>query len=164
MTDRSPRFPVRPPTFILFLVATSLLVLALAACEPPETNVRYAPVEATGTIHEFTLEAHMDGYYGLDGDIEGEKNPTLQVQAGDTVRFHLVNGENMPHDIAMKNHDDATSELLRGTGQETSMEFVAQNDDEYYCTIPGHEQTGMIGDLEVLRPDDDEGPPRAGLR
>lgn len=96
----------------------------------------------------FTLEAHMTGYIGAAGDIMGKKNPTLAVDAGDTVKIILINAEPMAHDVALDGHKAKSGQVLR-IGDKTEVSFVAKTTDAYYCTIPGHRQIGMEGRLEV---------------
>ena len=145
--------------------AMGLLLLGMWGCEPSQTEERTGPVQATGEVLAFTLIGYMDGYVGVGGDIDGVQNPTLTVNAGDEVELHFINGENMPHDIALKDHDVASDMLVR-TDEETTLRFVAEVDDEYYCTVPGHEQAGMIGALRVLQNPDGQSSssePRAQL-
>ena len=137
---------------LLTLIATALLF----SCDSSDAEQAQARALATGAERHYTFEGFMDGFYGVGGAIDGIKNPTIEVQAGDEVTFHLINGEDMAHDIALKSHG-LRSEMLIRTGEETTLTFIALRDDQYYCTVPGHVQTGMIGDLRVLPPPDDPG-------
>jgi nitrite reductase (NO-forming) len=96
----------------------------------------------------FTLEAHMTGYIGMDGDIKGRKNPTLVVDNGDTVKIVLVNAEPMAHDISLDGHSIRSDQILR-IGDKTEVSFTAKVSEAYYCSIPGHRQIGMEGRFEV---------------
>ena len=96
----------------------------------------------------FTLEAHMTGYIGMEGDIKGKKNPTLSVDVGDTVKLVLVNAEPMAHDISLDGYQARSTQVLR-IGDKTELTIVAKGSDNYYCSIPGHRQIGMEGRLEV---------------
>ena len=138
------------------------VALGMLACDAPESESTAQAVQASGETQEFTLRGYMDGYVGVGGEIDGEKNPTLRVNAGDEVTLHFINGENMPHDIAMKGHG-IESEMLMRPDEETTISFTAESDDVYYCTVPGHEQAGMIGDLQVQTVGDSSGEPQARL-
>ena len=135
---------------LLFIVVTSVvLAIGTWACDSPDVAERSAPVEATGEVLSYTLVGYMDGYVGQGGEIDGVQNPILEVNAGDEIEIHFINGESMPHDIAFKAHDIASDMLVRAD-EETTIRFVAEADDEYYCTVPGHEQAGMVGNLSVI--------------
>lgn len=133
---------------LALLLMVALITIALVACDSQSTQKFSGEVDETGTVHEFVFEGFMDGYYGVGGDIDGVKNPTLLVDVGDQVTIKLINGERMPHDIAMKSHDVISDMLIR-PGEEASITFIAQGNDTYYCTVPGHEAAGMVGSLEV---------------
>ena len=148
MTKRSVTIRDFLPGQLVVLLSLALLALAFAACESQTVEPLSDDVEASGQVHEFIFEGFMDGYYGVGGDIDGVKNPVLEVNAGDEVTIHLINGERMAHDIAMRAHG-VTSDMLVRAGEETSITFVARGDDVYYCTVPGHEQAGMVGSLKV---------------
>lgn len=104
----------------------------------------------------FTLEAHMTGFIGMDGDIKGRKNPTLIVDAGDNVTIVLVNAEPMAHDVVLDAHKAKSKQVLK-IGEKTELAFVAKLSEPYYCSIPGHRQIGMEGKLEVKGGDADDG-------
>ena len=97
---------------------------------------------------EFTLEARMTGYVGKGGPIAGERNPTLRVTKGDQVKIILINVEPMAHDVVLDGHKVKSGQILR-IGDKTEVTFVAQQSDAYYCSIPGHRQLGMEGQLVV---------------
>ena len=154
--QRSPGFGIFSGAALLFMAAAFLIV----ACEAPTpADSDQGPLEATGESHEFVFEGTMTGYIGIGGDIDGEKNPVLRVNRGDEVTITMINGENMAHDIVLDGHDVA-SEMLMREGEETTITFTADKNDKYYCTVPGHEQAGMVGQFEVIGADD---APRAQL-
>lgn len=98
---------------------------------------------------EYTLEATMLGYTGIGGMIDGVLNPVLQARKGELVRITIINGELMPHDIAMEVLGVA-SDVIVNEGDTTSISFEAVEDDIYYCTIPGHREAGMEGSFKVM--------------
>lgn len=97
---------------------------------------------------EFTLETRMTGYVGATGPIAGERNPTLRVSKGDNVKIILVNAEPMAHDLVLDGHKVKSQQVIK-VGEKTEITFVAQQSDAYYCSIPGHRQLGMEGQLVV---------------
>ena len=110
-----------------------------AAAEP-------APGPADRT---YRLEAFMTGYIGQGGDIDGRKNPILHARAGEAVEIIMINGERMVHDVALRRHR-ARSEIIVEKGAVARVVFVAQHDDTYYCTLPGHLEAGMAGEFVII--------------
>jgi plastocyanin len=101
---------------------------------------------------EFTLEARMTGYIGASGPIAGERNPTLSVGKGDSVKIILINAEPMAHDICLDAHKIKSAQTLKA-GEKIEVSFIAEQSDAYYCSVPGHRQVGMVGQLVVGSPD-----------
>ncbi|MCC5908321.1 MAG: HEAT repeat domain-containing protein [Balneolaceae bacterium] len=98
---------------------------------------------------EYRLQSTMIGYTGIGGVIDGVLNPVLQAKKGEIVKITIINGELMPHDIALESLGIA-SDVIIDPGDSTSIEFEAIENDIYYCTIPGHREAGMAGQFEVV--------------
>jgi nitrite reductase (NO-forming) len=114
-----------------------------------------AEVEPTGEIVEYTLRTTMAhtppmAYIGVGGEIDGEVNPTLTANVGDTIRLTVVNGDPVLHDLVIDEFDADTGELVQ-LDETVVLEFVVDRPGEftYYCSIPGHRQVGMYGLLVV---------------
>ena len=104
------------------------------------------PVQDTSRIDlEYKLEATMLGFFAKDGT----RNPTLKANKGNRVRITITNGEVMTHDIALEKLGIKSKTILE-KGTSTSITFVAQSNDTYYCTVPGHRIAGMVGKFEVV--------------
>lgn len=80
---------------------------------------------------------------------DGERNPTLRVQQGDTVRVTFASAEGF-HDFVVDEFDASTSRVMPADGA-TTVEFVADETGtfEYYCSVGSHRQNGMRGQLVV---------------
>lgn len=103
-------------------------------------------VEDTTKIDiEYFLEATMLGYFANDGS----RNPVLKANKGMRVRITITNGEVMTHDISMEK-SGIKSKTIFEKGSSTSITFIAQNSDTYFCTVPGHKEAGMIGKFEIV--------------
>ena len=156
---------------VRFIALAMLIVLLVSACapaaknaapnhaapaanEPVATLVRGVNVEAGEPTVRFTLEtAIVDGkmvFVGVGGAIDGQVNPDLAVQPGDVVEVKMVIGDGSLHDWAVPEFSAATDQVS-GTGTEAVVTFKADKEGsyEYYCTIPGHRQAGMSGQLIV---------------
>jgi nitrite reductase (NO-forming) len=105
-------------------------------------------VHISAADREFTLEARMTGYIGATGPIAGERNPALLVTKGDNVKIILINGEPMAHDLCLDAHKVKSAQILK-VGEKIEVTFVAAQSDAYYCSLPGHRQVGMEGQLVV---------------
>ena len=102
----------------------------------------------------FTLQtAMMDGkmvYVGSGGTIDGIINPDLVIGEGDIFQIVLVNGDGMPHDLAVPDISVQMA-IVSGKGQSVTATANAFTMGEYpyYCTVAGHRQAGMEGKLIV---------------
>ncbi|MFQ5998567.1 MAG: cupredoxin domain-containing protein [Candidatus Bathyarchaeia archaeon] len=81
---------------------------------------------------------------------DGETNPTIEVRAGDVIKLTIVNDDAVEHDIVI----DALgvhSSHISGEGESTTVIFMAENPGvyEYYCSVPGHREAGMHGEIIV---------------
>lgn len=156
---------------VRFIALAMLIVLLVSACapavknaapdhaapaanEPVATLVRGVNTEAGEPTVRFTLEtAIVEGkmvFVGKGGAIDGQVNPDLAVQPGDVVEVKMVIGDGSLHDWAVPEFSAATDQVS-GTGSEAVVTFKADKEGtyEYYCTIPGHRQAGMSGQLIV---------------
>jgi nitrite reductase (NO-forming) len=112
-------------------------------------------ISETGVTVEYTISTIMGqtppmAFIGIGGDIEGVINPTLKANVGDRVIITIVNGDPIEHDFVIP--DLAVhSEHLTTQGQEETVDFIADKPGsfKYICSVPGHEQIGMLGLLEV---------------
>jgi nitrite reductase (NO-forming) len=135
-----------------------LLVGNVAMAEPVELANDYLAemlgTESMGETVEYTLESALaDGkmiFVGKGGDIDGQTNPDLKANAGDTVKVTLISGEGAAHNIVFEGFN-ARSEDVVGKGNSVGMEFTPDQEGTfaYICDIPGHRQAGMEGKFIV---------------
>jgi nitrite reductase (NO-forming) len=105
----------------------------------------------TPTVRHFELHALLSGYVQLGAITAAQAvNPTLEVLVGDTVEVELVNGEAMPHDWYVGEFGRGTA-VLEEAGERGRVSFVAERAGtfRYWCTVPGHLESGMHGWLVV---------------
>jgi nitrite reductase (NO-forming) len=154
-------------TMMVLLVTGLLGVLGCTKSGADADSTKQSVAE--GVERTFTLKTFINGYKGVGGEIDGQTNPTLNVKKGDKVTIKIINGENMAHDVALDAYD-VKSESVMKVGEETSVTFTAKGSDDYYCTIPGHLQAGMVGQLvvsdgeEPVAAADDSSSPIAGTK
>ncbi|WP_149273131.1 PVC-type heme-binding CxxCH protein [Pareuzebyella sediminis] len=128
-------------SLLLFLVTLSIGCRS----EKKEEVVENQRRDSTIIDREYALEASMLGYFAPDGT----RNPVLKANKGDRVRITITNGETMTHDIAMEKLGIKSNTLLE-EGSTASITFWAENDDTYYCTVPGHRAAGMVGKFQIV--------------
>jgi nitrite reductase (NO-forming) len=128
-------------------------VLLLAACSPA-SPAESGPGEAVPAEISYTLKTVSEGsrlvFIGVGGEIDGQVNPDLQASVGDTVAITLVNDDGRFHDIVIDEFDAATP-VFGEIGQEESIQFTVDQSGTffYYCSVSGHRQAGMEGQLVV---------------
>jgi nitrite reductase (NO-forming) len=135
-----------------------LLVGNVAVAESAELANDYLAemlgAESAGETVEYTLESALaDGkmiFVGKGGDIDGQTNPDLTANAGDTVKVTLISGEGAAHNVVFDVFN-ARSEDVVGKGNSVVMEFSPDQEGTfaYFCDIPGHRQAGMEGKFIV---------------
>jgi putative membrane-bound dehydrogenase-like protein len=105
----------------------------------------FSSEDTTKIDKEYFLEATMLGYFAKNGT----RNPVLKANKGMRVRITITNGEVMTHDISLEKLG-VKSKTIFEKGATTSITFVAENNDTYFCTVPGHKAAGMVGKFEVV--------------
>lgn len=128
----------------LFVVV--LFAGILAACAGALGNVSTRKyVLTTG------FEAGNLVYLGVGGDINGQINPTLRANPGETITIVLVNSGEGEHDVtfpALKVKTKRVSE----SGESVSVTFTVPNqvaNIEYYDSVANHAEIGMVGELQI---------------
>ena len=131
-------------------------VLLVGNAAPTQANgaSMVSGASATGKTIQYTLESGLaDGkmvFVGKGGAIDGQTNPDLRANVGDTVKVTLISGEGATHNIHVEGVN-AQSEDVVGQGNSVVLEFSPDEDGTfaYYCNIPGHRQAGMEGKFIV---------------
>lgn len=145
--------------YLMYLALGALIIEGAVGLGMYYNSTSASPGTATGgtavpngPAASFELKAYMTGYIGVNGSINGVKDPTLNVGWGDHVTIALVDGEDNQHDLHVDGYNLQTS-WVYSAGQETSLTFQAtlQGSFDYYCTFPGHRESGMQG-LFVVGP------------
>lgn len=80
-------------------------------------------------------------------DEKGAKNPTLEINEGDTVELVLHNGDGIPHILTIPDLDKKSGRV-DAMGETTIIRFVAKKGEfAYFCPLPGHRRMGMEGKI-----------------
>ncbi len=138
----------------MFKVGKVLVALLLAAFAG---SALAQNEELTPTV-SFTLVGGVGSmgfeFLGQGGDIDGVRNPDLNVMVGDVVEIIVVNGDGMIHDWVVAELGLA-SEKARTLNDSVRLVFVAEQAGTfiYLCSEPGHAlpeaNYGMFGNLIV---------------
>ena len=134
---------------ILFLAVT----LVMAACSPA-APVESELEEAVQADVSYTLKTATEGgqylFIGVGGEIDGQVNPDLGANIGDTVVITLINDDGRSHDIMIDEFNVATP-VFGERGREESISFTADQAGTffYYCSVGNHRRVGMEGQLIV---------------
>jgi nitrite reductase (NO-forming) len=118
------------------------------------TTQPVSAVTSTGATVEYTLESGLaDGkmvFIGKGGAIDGQTNPDLRANVGDTVKVTLISGEGATHNLHVDGVNAQSDDVI-GQGNSVVLEFSPDTDGTfaYYCNIPGHRQAGMEGKFIV---------------
>jgi uncharacterized cupredoxin-like copper-binding protein len=150
----------RLPLVALLAAALAALSLGLAACgdddddaaEPPAATTAPATSAPSTTTApaETTPPAPAGGTVTVDADPSGQLvwvQKTLTAPAG-TVTFEINNESSVEHNFEIPDAGVGPSETV--TNASTTLEADLQPGTyEYICSVPGHEQAGMVGTLTV---------------
>jgi nitrite reductase (NO-forming) len=153
---------------IAFFAGSGTTAPAAAAAAAPAAAVPQQPAAATNqppqgtpsadsgylldvkyTLRSGIAEGRMV-YIGVGGAIDGKANPVLTAAEGQVVELSLINGEGAEHDIVFPDQS-ARSPRVTGKGASTTIAFRADKTGDfiYFCSVPGHQQAGMQGQLLI---------------
>ena len=89
-------------------------------------------------------------------------NPTIEMSVGDKVIFNVVNDGKSFHAFGVTKDAEGFGGIIPGSevasasnplkaGESGTSEFVAGEEGTYYyiCTVPGHREQGMVGEIIV---------------
>ena len=93
---------------------------------------------------------------------EPNNNPTINMEVGDKVMFNVVNDGRSFHSFGVTHDDEGFSGIIPGSevasasnplkgGESGTSEFIAGEEGIFYyiCTVPGHREQGMVGQIIV---------------
>jgi nitrite reductase (NO-forming) len=134
---------------LIMLLSGALL---LVACSPAAPEVSSSGTDQMNI--SYTLKTASEGsqllFIGVGGEIDGQINPDLLASVGDTLAITLINDDGRFHDIVIDEFNAATP-VFGEIGQEETIQFTVDQAGTffYYCSVAGHRQAGMEGQLIV---------------
>lgn len=159
-----------------------LLLAALLACVPHTAGAAQGDAAAKERTSARKARGSVEKPYGRPGDARKVKRvisidmsdtmrffpSSISVKRGDTVRFQLRNGGQVPHEMVigtmdelkqhaarMKKHPDTVhadahaARVLPGDSARMVWQFTKAGEFHYACLVPGHFDAGMIGTIVV---------------
>ncbi len=116
------------------------VALLLGACTAASESPSAAGGASGGAPDMSDCAQVADGVITLTAEELEFDAPCLVANAGEAFTIHLVNNDDMPHDVAVYQEEARTNEIMRGepvTAGEMDYEVPAQESGEYYflCTI-----------------------------
>jgi len=153
----------RPLFLALACVALIALALGLAACggddddsgAAPATTAATAPATPIPTTESTPSDTGGGAAAGatalaLQADPTGQLKfveSKLTAKAGE-ITITLTNASAVPHDVAIDGAPGVSDQVQDGGTADLTVNLPAGT-YEYYCTVPGHRQAGMVGTLTV---------------
>ena len=131
-----------------------------------ESEHKLAPGVATGKHMEVTLNFIESSdfrtlAFNALPDEEGH-NPTINANVGDEIVFNVANAGKSFHAFGVTKADEGFTGIIPGSevasannplkpGQNGMSEFIPSEEGTYYyiCTVPGHRDQGMVGQIVV---------------
>ncbi|MFA7406521.1 MAG: cupredoxin domain-containing protein [Anaerolineaceae bacterium] len=137
----------------LFTFLVLVGIFLMAACSPAALAHNTAEGALEAEIHYTLKTGAADGqliFIGVGGEIDGQINPDLTANVGDTVAITLINDDGRFHDFVIDEFNAATS-VFSEIGQEETIQFTVDQAGTffYYCSVTGHRQAGMECQLFV---------------
>ena len=130
-------------------VTTRRRFLAAAGASVAATAGVSQETSAQEETYEFGGE--VQGWQGrAPAAIEGEVNPTLQLQAGTEYRVEWENLDGAPHDFTIQDANGGTitgTDTITEEGETATLTFTASPEmAQYICTI---HPTTMVGEIQI---------------
>ena len=133
------------------LPAVTLLVIVLTACSSAASTT---PLPS-GAEPPSDCARVENGVITLEAENLAFSAPCMVANAGEAFTIHLVNTDDMPHNVAVYNDSSKSNEIMRGEIQpgqgEIDYEVEAMEAGEYYfdCTVHPADMNGTLYVVEA---------------
>jgi uncharacterized cupredoxin-like copper-binding protein len=136
----------------LVLVLAGMVVLLVVT---DKEHPREEAAEAAEHAEREQAEGAVQGEGGGKTVRAIEDEFSIKLDGGDTLdagryRFQVVNRGEAEHDLEIEGQGVEEKTPLIGPGEEAALEAdLGAGKYKFYCTVPGHEQSGMKVDVTV---------------
>jgi uncharacterized cupredoxin-like copper-binding protein len=140
------RLSVPRKLLVTLLIA---LPLAFAACGDDEDTTTAAAGD-TATTEETTTPSGGGGEVVAISETEYKIDPANPTVAAGSVTFEVANDGSAPHDLEIEGNgvEEKTATIQPGDSDQLTVD-LQPGTYTLYCTIDGHEDLGMKGELTV---------------
>ncbi|MBI3942734.1 MAG: cupredoxin domain-containing protein [Chloroflexi bacterium] len=140
---------------LLFVVITSIMLLS--ACAPRASNAAHAQLTVEAKDIAFT-PINLTTKAGEEVEVTLKNVGALEHDF--TIQKISLNGEahseNTEHDASSMGHMDEEPpvHVVANAGKTASVTFTPSEpgEYEYFCTVTGHKEAGMLGKLQITAP------------
>jgi uncharacterized cupredoxin-like copper-binding protein len=123
-------------------ISSAIITSALEAEEGTEEAAGGEPGEAAAGGRELRLSADPGGAFRFD-------RRTLESGAG-RVRLVMENPSSIPHNVSIEGAGIDEQGKTVGNGETSTVSTTLRAGRyEFYCSVPGHRQGGMEGELTI---------------
>ena len=135
-------------TFVLVLSGATVLIVTTEKEHPKAEAAEKAELKAEEAQGENPTGA-VQGEGGGKSVRADEKEFSIKLDKGNTLqagsyRFRVVNTGKIEHDLAIEGDGVKEKTALIGPGNEAALEAdLKPAKYRFYCTVPGHAQSGM---------------------
>jgi nitrite reductase (NO-forming) len=137
------------------LAIGSLTATAITSAAASAPTGAAAPAASRQAVRKIVLKTGIVGGKMVYLDAQGNVNPVLRGNVGDTLEITISSGEGAEHDIVFPELNAKSKNFSARTGPTVLRVQLSQSGKfTYYCSIPGHRQIGMEGVIEVSGPAD----------
>ena len=133
-------------SFLKILILALLLTSFVAACTGTNSQIASKEYVLTTELKDGNLI-----FLGVSDEINGQANPTLSADPGETITVTLINGGMGQHDITFTAVNASTG-VVKEKGEEASVTFTVPataGQLEYYDSVSNHVELGMKGILAI---------------
>ena len=92
-----------------------------------------------GSVKEFTVKGTEFAF----------APSTMSVRRGDTVKVTFTNAGKYPHNFTITEFNVASKTIQPGQTEVVTFTADKAGTFKYFCSVPGHEDKGMVGTLTV---------------
>jgi nitrite reductase (NO-forming) len=140
--------------FVARLSAVALAVGAALAFTPASASAGPAPVakaqKVAATTHTLSLKTGLADGRMVYLDDKGAVNPSIDARVGDTIELTIASGEGAQHDFVVSELGVASKKFDSATGAtRLTFKLTKAGSFKYFCSIAGHRQIGMEGEIVV---------------
>lgn len=154
-------------TTLRMLALLALIVLSvglIAGCGDDDDDAESTPTEQAATDEATTEDAAPPADTTATDEAPAAAATVVEIPTADSglafavtemtapageITLRSVNGQAVPHNIVIDAPDPVEGEVVQDGGISEITVTLEAGTYEYYCSVPGHREAGMVGTLTV---------------